>query len=320
MKRQDGQKVTYNPERLHGIAAYREISREFSAGDRLQFHREQAGYGREEPGFGNHRTDRRPSYDRSYGWREGPNSDVRCIADAALRPRLCCHVAQLSGDSPRTGCSSTWTPQLTRKLINTRFAYVSVSRASQDARVYTNDVSTLAERLSADISKASAVEVSGPNSEADNQQCQPKERTMTNTKEHSPEEQGQPLQHEAHKPADDKGQIQAEVNLRHYAPIQSALANEATGYDWKRETGDIQSLPAHPKPTGGYILTHEVSSMTDRRSPLLASRPWNMRIIRQSSPGTTMLKLRPSPTVSVATPQGSASESLDCHAAIRQSL
>ena len=50
--------------------------------------------------------------------------------------------------------------------FNTRFAYVSVSRASEDARIYTNDATTLAERLSIDISKASAVEVARPNSGA----------------------------------------------------------------------------------------------------------------------------------------------------------
>lgn len=37
VERQDSQQVTYNPERLHGIAAYREISREFAEGDRIQF-------------------------------------------------------------------------------------------------------------------------------------------------------------------------------------------------------------------------------------------------------------------------------------------
>jgi hypothetical protein len=37
VQREDGQQVTYDPKRLHGIAAYREISRDFSEGDRLQF-------------------------------------------------------------------------------------------------------------------------------------------------------------------------------------------------------------------------------------------------------------------------------------------
>jgi ATP-dependent exoDNAse (exonuclease V) alpha subunit len=43
------------------------------------------------------------------------------------------------------------------ELINNRFAYVSVSRASHDAQIYTNNVATLAESLSRDISKASAI-------------------------------------------------------------------------------------------------------------------------------------------------------------------
>jgi ATP-dependent exoDNAse (exonuclease V) alpha subunit len=44
------------------------------------------------------------------------------------------------------------------ELINGRFAYVSVSRASQDAQIFTNDASTLTERLSRDVSKTSALD------------------------------------------------------------------------------------------------------------------------------------------------------------------
>jgi hypothetical protein len=113
---------------------------------------------------------------------------------------------------------------------------VSVSRASQDARIYTNDVGTLAERLSTDISKASAVEVSRPNNEAQTRQHQPKEQTMTNTREHTPEEQRRQFQHELNSPA--LARTGNETDHRHYAPIQLALPNEATGCEWKRETGD----------------------------------------------------------------------------------
>ncbi len=44
------------------------------------------------------------------------------------------------------------------ELVNQRFAYVAVSRARIDAQVYTNDASTLAERLSRDVSKTAAVQ------------------------------------------------------------------------------------------------------------------------------------------------------------------
>ena len=43
------------------------------------------------------------------------------------------------------------------ELINTGFAYVSVSRASHDAQISTNDATTLAESLSHDVTKASAL-------------------------------------------------------------------------------------------------------------------------------------------------------------------
>jgi len=43
------------------------------------------------------------------------------------------------------------------QLINGRFAYVSVSRASDDAQVFTNDASNLAQRLCREVSKTSAV-------------------------------------------------------------------------------------------------------------------------------------------------------------------
>ena len=45
------------------------------------------------------------------------------------------------------------------ELISGRFAYVSVSRASQDAQIFTNDANTLAESLSRDVSKTSALDV-----------------------------------------------------------------------------------------------------------------------------------------------------------------
>jgi hypothetical protein len=45
------------------------------------------------------------------------------------------------------------------ELINTRFAYVSVSRASQDAQIFTNKLAQLGTQLSTDISKTSAIKI-----------------------------------------------------------------------------------------------------------------------------------------------------------------
>jgi ATP-dependent exoDNAse (exonuclease V) alpha subunit len=71
------------------------------------------------------------------------------------------------------------------ELINTRFAYVSVSRASQDARIYTNAAGTLSERLSTDVTKTSAVDLpKTPVEPTANRQTQTKEPPMTNSREH----------------------------------------------------------------------------------------------------------------------------------------
>jgi hypothetical protein len=45
-------------------------------------------------------------------------------------------------------------------LINSRFAYVSISRASLDAQVFTNDASSLATNLANVVDKLSALSVS----------------------------------------------------------------------------------------------------------------------------------------------------------------
>jgi len=43
------------------------------------------------------------------------------------------------------------------ELISSRFAYVSVSRASHDAHIFTNDATSLSGKLSRDVSKSTAV-------------------------------------------------------------------------------------------------------------------------------------------------------------------
>ncbi|MDE1161180.1 MAG: helicase C-terminal domain-containing protein [Acidobacteriaceae bacterium] len=43
-------------------------------------------------------------------------------------------------------------------LLNSRFAYVSVSRAAQDAQIFTNDAASLSSKLTLDVSKTSALD------------------------------------------------------------------------------------------------------------------------------------------------------------------
>ncbi|MGH9327063.1 MAG: hypothetical protein ACRD2B_10345 [Terriglobia bacterium] len=50
------------------------------------------------------------------------------------------------------------TEQAHPNLINSRMAYVSVSRARYDAQIYTNDKANLGEELSRDVSHRSAIQ------------------------------------------------------------------------------------------------------------------------------------------------------------------
>ncbi len=50
------------------------------------------------------------------------------------------------------------TEQAHDQLVNSRLAYVSVSRGCYDAQIYTNEARKLGEELSRDVSKQSAME------------------------------------------------------------------------------------------------------------------------------------------------------------------
>jgi len=47
-------------------------------------------------------------------------------------------------------------------FINSRFGYVSISRASHGAMLFTNDVAKLSPQLADDVSKNSALEIQSP--------------------------------------------------------------------------------------------------------------------------------------------------------------
>jgi conjugative relaxase-like TrwC/TraI family protein len=267
VEREDGQHVTYDPKRLHGIAAYREIAREFAEGDRLQLTVSKLDMDIRNRDLG--------TVERI----DGTNMTVRMDGD---KPRtltfdtsemrhfdhgyaVTSHSSQgLTTDRVLVNMDTKAHPE----LINTRFAYVSVSRASEDARIYTNNATTLAERLSTDISKASAVEVARPSTGTQAHQPQSKEQTMTNTKELNPEEERRQFQQEAHDPTTDKAQSRSDIDHQRYAPIQTALLNEATGYDWKRETGDIQSYQHNQ--TGGWLHIDPQGQFYDRHAQPIA--------------------------------------------------
>ena len=85
---------------------------------------------------------------------------------------------------------------------------------------------------------------------------------MTNTREQSHEEQRRQSQDEL-TPVAITLQTITENDQRHYAPLQVALPNENAGYEWRRETGDIQSYQhnesaswLHIDPQGQFYDRH----------------------------------------------------------------
>ena len=155
VQKPDGEHVTYNPARLHGISAYREIEREFAIGDRLQW--------------------TAPSKDLGIANRDlGTVEQIRSDGLFTVRmdngntvdfdPNLMRHFDH--GYAVTSHSSQGLTAervlvnidtQVHPELINSRFAYVSISRASHDAQIFTNAASTLATDLSYAVDKTVAI-------------------------------------------------------------------------------------------------------------------------------------------------------------------
>ena len=79
-------------------------------------------------------------------------------ADRTMGPTLVALVfanaAHAQGTMDFTGATTLMT------TFNNRLAYVSLSRASDDARIYTNHAESLGERLASDVTKTTAIDVS----------------------------------------------------------------------------------------------------------------------------------------------------------------
>jgi ATP-dependent exoDNAse (exonuclease V) alpha subunit len=153
-----GGQVSYDPKRLSGVSVYREVEREFSVGDRIQFTAPDR-----QLGVANRELSKieRIDTDGNVALRL---EDGRAVQfNAADHPHLdhgyavTSHSSQgLTADRVLINIDTAANPQ----LISSRFAYVAVSRASLDAEIYTDDSAGLGQRLAHDVTKTSAVEFS----------------------------------------------------------------------------------------------------------------------------------------------------------------
>lgn len=165
VERGNGDPVTYDPRRLYGATLYRETERVFSAGDRVQFtapfrelhiaNRELGAVERIDAD-GNIAIRLDSGHEVRFNVRAHPHLDLGYAvtshsSQGQTADRVLVHV-----DTERGG----------QQIINSRLAYVSVSRGRYDAQIYTDDKAGLVEGLAREFSKQSAVELSSGTSEA----------------------------------------------------------------------------------------------------------------------------------------------------------
>jgi len=157
VRKADGQQVTYDPSRLRGVAAYREIEREFAVGDRVQFTAPQRDLQVANRDLG---TIQSIEAEGKISVRMDGAKD-RIVRFDANDMRHLDHGYAVTSHSSQGLTSErvivNMDTEVHPELISSRFAYVSVSRASHDAQIYTNDAASLAGKLSQDVSKSAAI-------------------------------------------------------------------------------------------------------------------------------------------------------------------
>ena len=157
VEKRDGQTVTYNPQRLRGVNVFETAQREFASGDRLQFTApdKKLGIVRRELS-----TIAKLSSDEITVKLDGKDGRTLTFHPKEFRSfdhgyAVTSHSAQgLTTDRVLVNIDVDGP----RGLINSRLAYVAVSRAAYEAQIYTNDARGLAAALTTEYSKTSAVE------------------------------------------------------------------------------------------------------------------------------------------------------------------
>ena len=150
-----GDLVTYDPRRLNGVSIYRETEQPFAVGDRIQFTAPDKSIGvanRELGTIENISSEGNLTVRLEKGRTVELNPSENRHFDHGYA--VTSHSAQgLTADRVLINVDVHAHPD----LINSRFAYVAVSRAQNEAQIYTNDSSSLETTLGKDVSKSAAL-------------------------------------------------------------------------------------------------------------------------------------------------------------------
>jgi conjugative relaxase-like TrwC/TraI family protein len=157
VKKANGELATYDPRRLTGVSVYQEIQREFSVGERIQFtapDKSLSVANRDMATIEAIRADDRLSIrlDNNRQIEFNPNEHRHLDHGYAVTS----HSSQgLTAERVLVHGDTSVHPD----LLNSRFAYVSISRASCEATLFTDDLAKLGPQLGAEVSKTSALEI-----------------------------------------------------------------------------------------------------------------------------------------------------------------
>ena len=159
VQKQDGEQISYDPKRLYGVNVFEERSRDFSLGERIQF-----TSGNRDLDIANRDLGTITALEkRSITVRMDGKSGREVTFDPSEFRQLDHGYAVTSHSSQGLTADrviANIDTESSRSLINDRLAYVAISRAAYDARIYTNDAATLGERLATDASKSAALDLS----------------------------------------------------------------------------------------------------------------------------------------------------------------
>ena len=158
VQRETGESTTYDPRRLTGVSVYREVTHDFAAGDRVQFTAPDKSLG---------------VANRDLAIIEAISSDSRVVVKVDGGRRIEFNATEHRHFDHGYAVTSHSSQGLTAErvlihadtrvhpdLLNSRFGYVAVSRASHEATIFTDDVTKLGQHLGADVSKTSALGIS----------------------------------------------------------------------------------------------------------------------------------------------------------------
>jgi conjugative relaxase-like TrwC/TraI family protein len=158
VEQSSGNIISYDAHRLAGINVYREIGREFAVGDRIQFTAPDNSLGvanRDLAIVESIRPDGHISARLDNGRQVEFDAEAHRHFDHGYA--VTSHSAQgLTAERVLINADTGVHPD----LLNSRFGYVAVSRASHEATVFTNDGRRLGHQLSTEVSKSSALEIS----------------------------------------------------------------------------------------------------------------------------------------------------------------